>query len=120
MKEGFEFKYWINWSDETFEGGALVPDLKREYEAVFSKISTSLDEQMADALEWTLVGNQLVIESPESLVLKLYNMCGQLVYESAVPSGAQTIDLDFVAAGTFVLKAKGENGWMRTKKIIMQ
>lgn len=120
VKEGFEFKYWINWSDETFEGGALVPDLKREYEAVFSKIPTSLDEQMADALEWTLVGNQLVIESPESLVLKLYNMSGQLVYESAVPSGAQTIDLDFVAAGTFVLKAKGENGWMRTKKIIMQ
>ncbi|MCA1745118.1 MAG: leucine-rich repeat domain-containing protein, partial [Bacteroidales bacterium] len=120
LKEGYTFKYWINWDDDTFEGGVNIPDFKREYEAVFTKLPTSLRQPATDRTKIEVYSNQVFINSPEPLKVAIYNLNGQLIHQAAIASGKQSIDITSFGQGTYILKASNKTGTITTKKIKTQ
>lgn len=118
VKEGYTFKYWINWSDNTFEGSTKIPDFKREYEAVFEMLSTNLNQISTEKIAILAYNNQVVISSPESLKVEVFNLSGQLIHKEAITSGEQFINIESFAKGAYIVKAIGLNGKATLKKVI--
>lgn len=118
VKDGYTFKFWVNWDDVTFEGGVNIPDFKREYEAVFIQTPTHLTETASPQIEIVACNNHVTINSPEPLKVEIFSLGGQLVHQASVSSGQQSIDLAPFARGSYILKAQSRNGAVITEKII--
>lgn len=119
VKEGYAFKYWINSGDATFEGGAIIPDFKREYEAIFTKMPTNLKQTVVEKIEIVVYNNQVVINSSEPLKVEVFSLSGQLVYKEALSFGQKFISRGSFPQGTYIIKATGISGSISTEKIII-
>jgi len=118
IKEGFTFKHWENWDYVTFNGGEKIPDLKREYMAVFTQNSTSVNETDSDVADIFIQNNQLTVNAVEPLNLEIFNVRGQLVHEETISPGLQTLNIASFIKGVYIVKATDVNGNSSVKKIV--
>ena len=68
----------------------------------------------------TIIQNEMIVDTPEDLDLKVYDLQGWLVKNQKINTGQQSINMSDLAAQVYIVHFKNAQGLSKTVKVIVK